>query len=234
MDKQRAKLKAKRREARQKEKQQIVDNFKQDLVKQGVKLRPGTSDEDILRAHKRVEEGMFKDAIGISIISMVMALHSKYQWGNNKIWELVPKISRITSAIGSETRSLTQLIDEFTSATKIDYADILQSRFEAVKAERNIEITSDAQAELIAGVLYRLQFISIIPIYVMYFYYEWGNIKLKNLITATSDYIVDVLLGSISKDFEFEHLQSYIAELNKSCGLEFNRFGTVVNTRRAS
>ena len=74
-DKQRAKRKAKRKQEKLKEAQASIEAFKQDIAAQGIKLRPGTKDIDIYKAQERVEKAMFKESIGMSIISMASVLH---------------------------------------------------------------------------------------------------------------------------------------------------------------
>lgn len=234
-DKQRAKRKAKRKQEKLKEAHASIEAFKQDIAAQGIKLRPGTKDIDIYKAQERVEKAMFKESIGMSIISMAYVLHEKYEWGNQKLWDLIPYIARIVTAVGNGDRSIDQLTEEFYCETHVDFGEIINDRFDAIKEERGIVLAGDeALCELVAGMLYRIKYLAILALYIMYYYFGWKQRKLVNLVTAMGDVIADVLLSKpqdARNRFEFTQLNVYINKLEKSCKLSFDKFGTASNLK---
>lgn len=234
-DKNRARCKARQRAAKLKEIRETAAAFRRDIANQGVKLRPGTTDEQIFKAQERVEKEMFKESIGMSIISMAYVLHDKYEYGNKRLWDLIPFIARIITAVGNEERSLGQLSEEFESSANMNYGDIINDKFDAMMAARNICLSNDeALSQLVGGMLYRIKFVAVLPLYVMYFYCGWKERKLKNLVNAMGDVIADILLSQpddARNRFEFTQLNYYTNKLEKSCKLTFDKYGAVTNLK---
>lgn len=175
MDKQKQRLKARRREERQKQKRAdekaIIASFRKGFEREGLNVK--ANDKEMLSAYNEVQRQIATEAVMLNTVALLTVMHRSYKYGAKRLHRIAGEIAVIITEVGNGRRSIDDLRDILKGDARLNI-DALR-----------IEDAPDKKALLMRSALTTL------PIQltaVFYWFFEMGSVrrKSKRLIDITA------------------------------------------------
>lgn len=199
MDKQKQRLKARRREERQKQKRadekEIIASFRKGFEREGLKVK--ASDKEMLAAYNEIQREIAMEAVMLNTISVLTVMHRSYGYGAKRLHRLAGEIAVIITEVGNGRRSLDDLKDILKGDARLN--------IDALRCEE----LPDRQGLLMHNALLTLP-IQITAIF--YWFFEVGSVRRKSKrlidITAKTWWLTKRMIKNGSMDIYRRELEA--------------------------
>lgn len=215
-DKQAARAKAKRRAAKTKEEHQAAERLLHDVheeqKKRGIKPTK-VSGMELLRMYNKSARDATVKAIMYGVVAGMIYLHEECGYGKERLLKFAEKCKEIITVIGTNERSVKQLIDDLA------YENIDVYEFsKLVKNDMCQTVGKLRQSEL--GMIYEKIIVGVVAVlYTLYHYYGWR----KKRIAKVGVHMAETL----NSNFQNDNMTDMIWHLYGTTGVKVELDGQI-------